>query len=229
MMGARRADVAGDELALLRGGGVVASRSRRLPVSTRSCRPVSGSTTTTSPTSGKVSSAVSRTSQTMTSLRTASSRRAPLQSRGPRRSLTTTISARSRACRRVRESASPSLSGDSGIVKSSGRSATSRTCRSTPTRPTRPWRGGTKSGSGWPCVSSPRRLPRRLATWPTASTTPSATSALRRSAVPKPIECEASNRSQVVSARSATCSRTCGSFMRAVAFQSIRRTSSPGW
>ena len=50
-----------------------------------------------------------------------------------------------------------------------------------------------------------------------------------RSAVPKPIEAESSNISHVVSARSATCTRTCGSRMRAVTFQSIWRTSSPGW
>ena len=64
--------------------------------------------------------------------------------------------------------------------------------------------------------------------WPTTSATPSATSVLRRSAVPKCIEGEASRSSQVVSARSATGTRTCGARMRAVAFQSISRTSSPG-
>ena len=61
-----------------------------------------------------------------------------------------------------------------------------------------------------------------------ASATPSATSALRRSAVPKLIEAETSSSSQHVIARSPTCTRTCGSFMRAVTFQSMWRTSSPG-
>ena len=46
--------------------------------------------------------------------------------------------------------------------------------------------------------------------------------------MPKVIEGEASSTSQVVSARSATSTRTCGSPVRAVAFQSMRRTSSPG-
>ena len=61
-----------------------------------------------------------------------------------------------------------------------------------------------------------------------AIATPSATSALRRSAVPKVIEAEVSSTSQAVSARSPTCTRTCGSRMRAVTFQSMWRTSSPG-
>ena len=83
-------------------------------------------------------------------------------------------------------------------------------------------------GRGSPNVTTPSRLPRRVATWPSTRATPSATSALRRSAVPKVIEAEASSTSQVVSARSATSTRTCGSPVRAVTFQSMRRTSSPG-
>ena len=80
-----------------------------------------------------------------------------------------------------------------------------------------------------PKPTTPSRLPRRVATWPIASATPSATSALRRSAVPNVIEAEVSSTSHVVSARSPTCTRTCGSRMRAVTFQSMCRTSSPGW
>ena len=49
----------------------------------------------------------------------------------------------------------------------------------------RPWRGRSTRGSPPPKATTPRRLPRRVATWPMASATPSATSALRRSAVPK--------------------------------------------
>ena len=75
---------------------------------------------------------------------------------------------------------------------------------------------------------SPSRLPRCVARWPTASATPSATSALRRSAVPNVIDGETSSSSQVVSARSGTWTRTCGTVVRAVTFQSMRRTSSPG-
>jgi hypothetical protein len=51
---------------------------------------------------------------------------------------------------------------------------------------------------------------------------------LRRSAVPKVMLADASSSSQPVSARSPTCTRTCGSRMRAVTFQSMWRTSSPG-
>ena len=89
-------------------------------------------------------------------------------------------------------------------------------------------RGGTASIGPSPQVTTPSRLLRRAATWPTARTTPSATSALRRSAVPKIIEGETSRTSQVVSDRSATSTRTCASPVRAVTFQSMRRTSSPG-
>jgi hypothetical protein len=42
------------------------------------------------------------------------------------------------------------------------------------------------------------------------------------------MESEVSITSQVVRARSATCTRTWGSPVRAVTFQSISRTSSPG-
>ena len=83
-------------------------------------------------------------------------------------------------------------------------------------------------GSSGPNATRPSRLPRRVATWPTASATPSATSALRRSAVPNAIEADESNTSQVTSTRSASSTRTCGVPVRAVTFQSMRRTSSPG-
>ena len=72
------------------------------------------------------------------------------------------------------------------------------------------------------------RLPRRVATCPIAIATPSATSVLRRSAVPKAIDAERSNTIQVTSMRSASSTRTCVRPVRAVTFQSIRRTSSPG-
>ena len=92
----------------------------------------------------------------------------------------------------------------------------------------RPWRGRITFGAPPPNATTPSRLPRRLATWPMAIATPSATSALRRSAVPKVIEADVSSTSHAVSARSPTCTRTCGSRMRAVTFQSMWRTSSPG-
>ena len=80
-----------------------------------------------------------------------------------------------------------------------------------PSSPSRPWRGRSMRGSPAPNASTPSRLPRRVATWPTASATPSATSVLRRSAVPNVIEADTSSTSQAVSARSPTCTRTCGS------------------
>ena len=80
-----------------------------------------------------------------------------------------------------------------------------------PSRPRRPWRGRSTRGSPPPSATTPSRLPRRVATWPIASATPSATSALRRSAVPNVIEAETSSSSHAVIARSPTCTRTCGS------------------
>ena len=87
---------------------------------------------------------------------------------------------------------------------------------------------GRRRSVGPPKVSTPRRLPRWVDRWPTAIATPSATSVLRRSAVPKAIDGETSSSSQEVSARSGTWTRTWGTVIRAVAFQSMRRTSSPG-
>jgi hypothetical protein len=52
---------------------------------------------------------------------------------------------------------------------------------------------------------------------------------LRRSAVPNCIDGEVSSTSQVERARSAIWTLVWGSRVRAVTFQSIRRTSSPGW
>ena len=56
---------------------------------------------------------------------------------------------------------------------------------------------GRRAASGSPNVAIASRLPRRVATWPTARATPSATSHLRRSAVPKVIDGDVSSRSQV--------------------------------
>ncbi len=60
------------------------------------------------------------------------------------------------------------------------------------------------------------------------ASTPSATSALRRVAVPNAIDGDRSSTIHVTSTRSARWTRTCGSVVRAVTFQSISRTSSPG-
>ena len=96
-----------------------------------------------------------------------------------------------------------------------------RSSASSWSRPSRPWRGRMTLVASPPNDTTPSRLPRREATWPIASATPSATSALRRSAVPNVIDADVSSTSQLVSARSPTCTRTCGSCMRAVTFQSM--------
>ena len=87
---------------------------------------------------------------------------------------------------------------------------------SIPTRPARPCIGGMARDSSAPKVTTPSRFPRRVARWPIATATPSATSAFRRSAVPNCIETEVSRTSQVTSTRSARSTRTCGSPVRAV-------------
>ncbi len=57
--------------------------------------------------------------------------------------------------------------------------------------------------------------------------TPSATSLFRRPVLPNAIDGDRSTTIQVVSARSGTCWRTCGTPVRALAAGSIIRTSSP--
>ena len=110
----------------------------------------------------------------------------PSQSRSPRKSETITTSPRwrpsaaallERAARaRSRPRLRPRARGAARPAARAGRS--------------RPWRGRMIRGSPPPNASTPSRLPRRVATWPTASATPSATSALRRSAVPNAIEAD---------------------------------------
>ena len=223
--GADRGELAGDVAPLGLGGGAKRSRSFLLRVSTRSWRPVSGSTSQSSPAFGRFCSRGSRISTATTSWRPASWSSGARQSRGPRKSETTTARERWRASEAAWRSAAPSEVDPRRPGASSG---SSRSAASSPTRPTRPWRTGSTVGSGPPKVSVPRRFPRRVERWPTAIATPSATSAFRRSAVPKRIDGEVSSTSQVTSTRSAWWTRTCGSPVRAVTFQSIRRTSSPG-
>ena len=87
------------------------SRSPRSPVSTRSCRPVSGSTSRSSPTSASSCSRGSRTSTASTVCRPASRSSGGRQSIGPRKSETTTTSARWRATRSASSSASRKRAG----------------------------------------------------------------------------------------------------------------------
>jgi hypothetical protein len=72
-------------------------------------------------------------------------------------------------------------------------------------------------------------LPVRWVRKPIAAVAASASSRFSIAAVPKSMLAVPSSSVQISSSRSATSSRTCGSAVRAVTFQSIRRTSSPGW
>ena len=151
------------------------------------------------------------------------------QSRGPRRSDTTTTRPPRGAVAATNWSAAageatPRTDGAASSVASAAPRASSKVA----SKPSRPTRGGTRRSAPSPNVTIPSRLPRWVARCPTASATPSATSAFRRSAVPNVIDGERSRMSQVVSARSGTWTRTCGTVVRAVTFQSMRRTSSPG-
>ena len=95
--------------------------------------------------------------------------------------------------------------------------------------PARPCRGGSGIGEPPPNETSARRGSRaRSRRGRARARRPMATSALRRSAVPNPIDGVRSSTTQVTSTRSASCTLMCGSRVRAVTFQSIRRTSSPG-
>ena len=138
------------------------------------------------------------------------------QSRAPRKSDTITTSPRARASPAIEVAASPS-----DVAPAPSGAGPLRSSASRPSRPARPWRGRSTRGSAPPNATTPSRFPRRVDTWPMASETPSATSALRRSAVPNCIEDEMSSISHAVMARSPTCTRTCGSRIRAVTFQSM--------
>src|SRR5215211_7088066 len=199
------------------------SRTLRREVLTGTWRPVSGSITQMSPIGVSCCSRGSRISTAITPWRPRSERSGPSQSGAPRKSETTTTSPRARASAATLVTAAPT-----DVPPAPSPPGSRRSSLSSPSRPSRPWRGLSTRGSPPPKASTPRRLPRRVATCPTASATPSATSALRRSAVPKLMEADTSSTSQHVSARSPTCTRTCGSLMRAVTFQSMWRTSSPG-
>src|SRR5581483_1564158 len=112
-------------------------RSVSLEVSTRTWRPVSGSTRRSSPTLGSSCSRRSRISTAITSWRPARSSSGRRQSRGPRKSETRTTSERWRASVSARRSASPSEVAPAGAARVSWRRPSSR-----PIIPARPWRGG---------------------------------------------------------------------------------------
>ena len=167
-----------------------AAAASRLRVSTRSCRPDSGSTSQRSPTSGSSCSRGSWISTAITSWRAASWSSCGRQSRGPRKSETTTIT--DRAAGR-----------DARCVRAPSRATSARRARD-PARAAA--RAGARAGRGCPGVrgevdrgpvaeGGDARAGCRdgRAKWPIASATPSATSHFRRSAVPNVIEADVSS------------------------------------
>ena len=118
---------------------------------------------------------------------------------------------------RLDQRAGERVGGDALAAPCSASGATpSASARSIMTCAWRPPRGGSSRPSGAPARSSAARPPLRVASLATAAATPMATSAFRRCSVPNAIEGDTSSTSQVVSARSGTCSRTCGMPVRAV-------------
>src|SRR4051794_35156341 len=203
-----------------------AKRSRSLDewVSTSTRSPVSGSISARWPTAGSSSSRGSRISTASVEWRARRAASARRHVRGPRKSETTTTRPGCRASCATRRSVPVSAWGSWWPWGAPPSAAIRRNGASAP----RPLRGGRNRWRPEPLVISATRPPRRAARRPSTSTTPSATSALSRSAVPKAIEGETSSTSHVVSARSGTCSRTCGMPVRALAAGSSWRTSSPG-
>ena len=121
---------------------------------------------------------------------------------GPRKSETTMTSARCVATRSVSSSASRSdaVAARRELAEEPQRLEQRSAVPASAARPT--------ARAQMPTV--PSRLPRRVAAYPTATATPSATSALRRSPVPNAIDADASSTSHVTSTRSASSTRTCG-------------------
>ena len=121
--GARRGDRAGHALRSPAAAAAKRARSFASRESTWSCRPVSGSTSQSSPRSGSSCSRGSRISIATTSCRPARSSRGGRQSSTPRKSETTATSARCRAIAPVWRSASPSESRRPVALSGSSRSS----------------------------------------------------------------------------------------------------------
>ena len=191
-------------------------------ISTRS--PVRGSTSSSTPTAGSSSSRGSTTSTQRISWRAASWRERLVPRRRRRGSRTRRrpgpgagTTRRGGGCRRRRRSC-PAR--DAGAV----RMRWSRAIRWS-----LPPRAGTVTGPSGASSTAPMRLPVRAVRNPTAAAAEMARSRFSHSAVPKSRPATGRARSHVSSSRSAIVSRTWGCWSRAVTFQSMRRTSSPGW
>ena len=92
----------------------------------------------------------------------------------------------------------------------------------------RPLRGGIVRSTALLYRMAPTRLPPRVSTRASVVATSISTVSFGRSVGPKPIDGERSSSSQAVSSRSSRNVRTWATSMRAVTFQSMWRTSSPG-
>ena len=199
-------------------------RSRRSAVSTRSVRPVSGSMSVSSPTS--TSSVLARVAdldrEDRVAARDLGQGGAPVER--PAEVGDDRHEARARARRGDRVQGPCQRRRAGTFLGCVGRE------RLAAGRASRCGRRPVARRDRWPVpkVTTPSRSERRATNRPTTRAAPSATSALRRSAVPKCIEADWSSTIHAVSWRSGTSSRTCGMKLRAVAFQSMRRTSSPG-
>ncbi len=122
--------------------------------------------------------------------------------------------------------ASPS---DGPPVAPSGALGSASSARSIANRAPRPERAGMRRTPPACAMCAPRRLPLCEVRKPIAATAEVARSRFSEWAVPKSMLPLASTSAHVSSSRSAIRSRTCGTVVRAVTFQSIRRmSSSPG-
>ena len=196
-------------------------------------RPVSGSTRVRRPTGGSSSSRGSSTSTASTSWRPRTDRSSRSQPAGSRKSEITTTRPRRRAsgpmarraligrpCGRWPRAVGALGVDARGVVASRWSSAMTAS---------RPERGGTVTRPPGRRGAAPSRLPARAVRKPTAAVAASARSRFSHAAVPKSRLGDWSTTTQVSSSRSAIVSRTWATVVRAVRFQSMRRTSSPGW
>ena len=160
------------------------SRSRSLRVSTRRRRPVSGSTSQSSPTFGSSCSRASRISTATHVVARGELQQLPAASRAGRGS------PRRRRPAHAGGPRPPSRAkAETNEVGAGARgSCSSRSAPSSPSRPGPALARRQELAARSPNATTPSRLPRRVATCASASATPSATSALRRSAVPNCIE-----------------------------------------
>ncbi len=210
--------------ALLTGGGRVALPELAVPRLHLQDMTGLGSTTVSTPTAGSSSSRGSSTSTASTSWRPRRARRGRSHAPGSaRKSETTTARPRRRGGRDSRPMAPARSVGSPGAALGVRMTWCISACA-----PTRPPRAGIRTTRSPLTTTAPTLLPPRTVRWVIAARAATARSRFSQLAVPKSRLADRSSSTQVSSSRSATVSRTCGTVVRAVTGQSIRRTSSPG-